>query len=154
MRELFRNKRKGKKTMELFTSPVLNLFIILIPFLLITAVFVQTSVIDLSLPSGKNKTTSEEMKAPKEKLLILSIAPQGFYLILGEKLLKIIPKEEDTFSFTKLGEILQKVKDEFPEQTSIIIEADDGIIYDHIIHAMDQCRNCGLINISLSASKG
>ena len=149
------SKKKERKSMEIFLSPVLNLFIILIPFLLMTAVFVQTSVIDLFLPSTSkphNLLPEAQSNVSKEKILILAIAPQGFYLILGEKLLKLIPKKND-YDYGQLEEVLQKVRDKLPEQQSIIIESDDGIIYDDIIHTMDRCRSCGLTNISLSASK-
>ena len=155
MKKLIFKKGRFSKNMELFMSPVLNLFVILIPFLLMTAVFVQTSVIELTLPSktkGKKVKANEKQTLAKEKLLILSIGPQGFYLILEGKLLKIIPKN-DTYEFDKLEDILKKVKQRLPEQKSIIIEADDSIIYDYIIKVMDHCRACGLINISLSASK-
>ena len=141
--------------MEIFLSPVLNLFIILIPFLLITAVFVQTSVIDLFLPSIsriQNSPPEAQSNVSKEKILILAIAPQGFYFILGDKLLKVIPKGDD-YDYGTLEKVLQKVKDKLPEQHSIIIESDDDIIYDHIIHTIDRCQSCGLTHISLSASK-
>ena len=141
--------------MELFLSPVLNLFIILIPFLLITAVFVQTSVIDLFLPTFSPKPNPEsksQQKVSKETLLILSIAPQGFSLIMEDRLMIHLPREKD-FTFDRLGEILHPVRKKFPRQKSIIIEPDDSILYDDIIHIMDQCRASGLVNITLTAVK-
>ncbi|MGA1874358.1 MAG: ExbD/TolR family protein [bacterium] len=141
--------------MEIFLSPVLNIFIILIPLLLTTAVFIQTSAIDLFLPSAsrlKNPSPEAQPNVSKEKILILAIAPQGFYLILGDKLLKLIPKKND-YEYGQLEEVLQKVRDNLPGQQSIIIEADDDVIYDDIIHTIDRCQACGLTNISLSASK-
>lgn len=149
-------KEKNSKSVELVMIPVLNVFLILIPFLLITAEFLHTAIIDISLPSqsrGRKSVASATVQtSPREQILILSIAPQGFYLLMGEKLIKIIPKGKEYY-YEQLGEILQKVKKLFPDQQSIIIEADDSIVYDHIIHTMDQCRSCGLTNISLSASK-
>jgi len=155
-------KRKENKTVELYLTPVLNIFLNIIPLLLVTAVFVQTAVIHLSLPSqpanSANSAAAQNLgektaEEKKEKLLILSIAAQGFYLILGGKLLKIIPKEKD-YDFDELEVILRKVKETFPEQESIVIESEDNIIYDHLIHTMDRCRASGLVNVTLSAAKG
>ncbi|MEW6382008.1 MAG: biopolymer transporter ExbD [bacterium] len=159
MPRLIEKKRKVNKTIELYLTPVMNIFLNIIPLLLVTAVFIQTSVINLSLPSqtaGSAPAQSQvadgaNARKPKQ-LLILSIAARGFYLILGDKLLKIIPKG-DNYDFDKLEAILRKVKEAFPEQESIVIESEDDIIYDHLIHTMDRCRACGLVDIVLSASK-
>lgn len=152
-------KRKKGKTLELFLTPVLNIFLTITPLLLVTAVFLDTAVIKLSLPSHstatKTQTREEEVKP-----LILSIADRGFYLIRGDKLLKIIPRENDRgndrendYDFDKLEVILKKIKESLPEQRNIIIESEDNIVYDNIIQTMDRCRACGLVNIILSASK-
>ena len=101
-------RKQRHKTLELYISPVLNLFIVLIPFLLLTTVFVQTSVIDLSLPSTpdeKNLFTETPNEISKEKLLILCIADQGFYIILEDKLLNKIPKENN-YNFDNLEKFL------------------------------------------------
>ena len=62
-------------------------------------------------------------------------------------------QNEHGYDFDKLEIVLKKLRENLPEQQSIIIESEDSIIYDHIIQAMDRCRACGLINIILSASK-
>ena len=161
MSQLIDRKRKTNKTVELYLTPVLNIFLNIIPLLLVTTVFVQTSVINLSLPSqpAAGSASAQAHQAEKrperkrEQFLILSISAKGFYLILGDKLLKIIPKGGNNYDFDKLEAILRKVKKAFPEQESIIIESEDDIIYDHLIHTMDRCRACGLVDIILSASK-
>jgi len=159
---LTEKKRKGNRTLELYLTPVLNIFLNIIPLLLVTAVFIQTSVIQLSLPSQPaNSANSDAARSQakqtaekkQEQLLILSIASEGFYLILGDELLKVIPKGND-YDFDKLEVILRKFKEAFPEQEGIVIESEDNTIYDHLIHTMDRCRACGLMNITLSAGKG
>jgi len=152
------SKKKKTKSLELFISPVLNLFIILIPFLLMSAVFVQTSVIDLYLPTVSkariNLTSESKPNIAQEKLLILSINPQNFSFILQDKVMNIIPRKKNNYNFDECKKFLQIIREKFPSQKSIIIEPDDSIIYDYIIHIMDQCRDVGLINITLSADKG
>ncbi len=151
-------KRRTNKSLDLNLIPIMNVFSIIIPFLLMTAVFIKTAIIDLYLPSKfqaviqEDKGKKGQQEEEKEKVLILSIAPQGFYLILNDKILKIIPKEEE-YDFEKLEEMLYRIVEKFPQQQSIIIESEDTIIYDHVVQAMDRCRACGLVNILLSASK-
>lgn len=152
-------KRKANKTVELYLTPVLNIFLNIVPLLLMTAVFIQTSVINLSLPSQPAHSAAASnpqesiREEQKEKFLVLSIAAGGFYLIMEGNLLKILPKGKD-YDFDKLEVILRKFKETFPHQQSIIIESEDTIIYDHLIHTMDRCRACGLADIVLSASQG
>jgi len=152
------SKTKKTKSLELFISPVLNLFIILIPFLLMTAVFVQTSVIDLYLPTVSkarpNLTSESKPNIAREKLLILSINPHDLSFILQDKVMKIIPWKKNNYNFDECKTFLQIIREKLPNQKSIIIEPDDSIIYDYIIHIMDQCRDAGLVNITLSADKG
>ncbi|MFH1673942.1 MAG: biopolymer transporter ExbD [Pseudomonadota bacterium] len=148
-------RKKTKKTIELCMTPTLNLFIVLIPFLLLTATFVQTSVIDLFLPYGSQQTTpepKEKEKVSQDTFLILCIAPKGFYLLASDRLLKIIPKDAE-YDFDKLETALRKVKETFPERQTVIIESEDTVIYDHIIHVMDRCRACGLMNITLAVGR-
>ena len=55
-------KLKGKEELELNITTFLNLMVVLVPFLLITAVFSRMAVIELNLPSS----TSTEAASTSE----------------------------------------------------------------------------------------
>ncbi|MGA1868895.1 MAG: ExbD/TolR family protein [bacterium] len=145
----WRIKKEGrtKTNVNLCLTSALNLFIILIPFLLVTAVFINTSVIDMKLP-----TTHAEYKGKENDMLILAILVDGFYLVLSDNLISYIPKEQ-AYNYARLRNDLTKIKTKYPSKEDIIIKADDRIIYDYLVQAMDECRLCGIPNITLAATQ-
>ena len=145
----WRIKREGraKPNTNLCLTSALNLFIILIPFLLVTAVFINTSVIDMRLPTSKAETVEK-----KNDMLILAILEDGFYIILSDNLISYIPKKK-TYDYEKLIQDIKKVKEKFPKKEDVVIKADDKIIYDYLVRVMDICSSCGLTNINLAATQ-
>ena len=64
-------RRRSKEALELDMTTFLNLMVVLVPFLLITAVFSRITIIELSLP------TSEGAAAPVGEELL----PLGFQVV-------------------------------------------------------------------------
>ncbi|MGA1825817.1 MAG: ExbD/TolR family protein [bacterium] len=143
-----KKESRAKANANLCLTSALNLFIILIPFLLITAVFVNTSVIDMRLPTSKAETSDD---TKKNDMLILAILGDGFYIILSDNLISYIPKKEK-YDYEQLTHDITKVKEKFPAKNDVVIKADDKIIYDYLVRAMDICRSCGLTTINLAAT--
>ena len=54
---------------ELNLTAVMNVFLILVPFLLLTAVFVKIAVIEFSLPSLDSKRPSVQQQKPQSTIL-------------------------------------------------------------------------------------
>ncbi len=67
---------------ELNLLPIMNVIMILIPFLIMTAAMIELTIIDTSLPSRGSKTLGDKDKTPdKPKLnLTLFITQEGFIL--------------------------------------------------------------------------
>ncbi len=131
-------------------TPVMNIFLILIPFLLLTAVFVRIAVLEFSLPSANG--AAEQTKAePKQAVVtIVAITEKGFDLKTQGLKLAFISKKEDDFDFEALVKQLRKVKQMHEETEDIIIAPQASIKYDTIIKVMDRCRENGFPNISIS----
>ena len=53
-------KRRTKPAFELDVTTFLNLMVVLIPFLLITAVFSRLTIVELSLPSSTGGADSDQ----------------------------------------------------------------------------------------------
>ena len=134
---------------EVNLTGVMNIFLILIPFLLLTAVFVKIAVLELSLPSaGRASSVSTEQKPMV--LNILEINQQGFSLkspgMTHQKLLKT----GLAFNYDGLKRQLEQVKQKYPESEDIVISPSSDILYNVIIKVMDRCRDAGFPNISLA----
>ncbi len=51
LKNAIETRRRDRQESDLDLTPVMNIFLILIPFLLLTAVFVKIAVLELSLPN-------------------------------------------------------------------------------------------------------
>lgn len=149
-------KRKGgyreKIGEELNLVPFIDMLVVLLTFLLLTAAILQTAIIELSLPSSGVGEGGETENPLGDQPLTLSIAitDQGLQVIGGGGKLPPIPKKGGKYDFDKFQEQLEKIKEQYPAQTSIIIVSESNIIYDYIIKVMDCCLMAGLPDISLS----
>ncbi len=119
--------------------------IILIPFLLLSAVFSQTAILNLHLPEGTPpEAMAKKNEEPTILLPIVSILDDGFVLNDGEKVLAVLPKKNDEYNFEKLSKLLLEIKQQFPEQEDIILLSQAQTRYDVLIHAMDAVREIRL----------
>ena len=130
-------------------TPVMNIFLILVPFLLLTAVFVRISILEFSLPTS---TQAGEAQKPQNNpvVTILAISEKGFELKTKGMKIPFIVKKEDNFDFQTLVEKLQKIKETHVQTEDIILAPHALIKYDTIIKVMDRCRENGFFNISIS----
>ncbi len=133
---------------DLNITPVMNMFLILVPFLLLTAVFVRIAVIEFDLPSlNKNRTSTGETAAV---VTILAINENGFELKTQGMKIPFIVKKQDAYDFETLVQRLREIKRLHQNTEDIIIAPQASIKYDIIIKVMDRCRENGFPNISIS----
>lgn len=131
--------------------PVMNIFLLLIPFLLLTAVFVHIAVIDLSLPSLNKGEGGQIQEQPKNLILvILAIKETGFQLKSLGFTFDPLEQANGQYNYRQLAEQLKQIKNQHPYAEDIIISPEAKVKYDVIIKVMDQCRETGFPNVSLS----
>lgn len=142
--------RKGLDS-DLNITPIMNIFVILIPFLLLTATFVRIAIIELSLPSAEQ----EESTNPPEDfgdltLLVLSISDEGFQIRTSEKDYPRISKKFGEFDYDGLSVRLSDLKKQYPKLRDVVISPDSKIKYQIIVRVLDSCREVGFPNFSIS----
>ena len=132
-------------------TAVMNIFLILIPFLLLTATFMRIAVLELTLPSLDRSSRQTTAQKPQSVVLnILQIDEEGFLLNSPNMKFSQVNKANDDFDWQTLTEQLGRVKKKYPDTEDIIISPDDVIRYKTIITVMDRCREAGFPNISIS----
>ncbi|MFQ5865065.1 MAG: ExbD/TolR family protein [bacterium] len=149
LKESLGRERRNQQE-DLNITPVMNIFLILVPFLLLTAVFVRIAVIEFSLPSANKKSEIAGAKPGKAIVTILAINEKGFELKTHGVRFPIILKKQDNFDFQTLVARLKQVKQLHNDTEDIIIAPQASIKYDTIIKVMDRCRENGFPNISIS----
>lgn len=133
-----RRLRRQEANAELNITAFLNLMVILVPFLLITAVFSRMTILELQLPDNADATNEDK---PPEFQLSITIRPQQ--IDVSDKpgrILRIIKQKEGKHDYAALSELLVKIKSRFPDElaASILSEADTS--YDTLIQVMDTVR--------------
>ena len=148
---LARRRRRDGDNLEM--RPVMNLFLILVPFLLFTASFVNIAILEMSLPqlNQTHRVTRQKRQLPKQAVLnTLAIRTNGFQLKSPTFKFPFIPRQNRDFDYERLIAQLRQVKQKFPDSEDVVIAPEDQIKYDTVIQVMDRCRETGFPNISIS----
>ncbi|MFQ6021222.1 MAG: ExbD/TolR family protein [Acidiferrobacterales bacterium] len=133
----YRSRRMRKDPAELNITAFMNLMVILVPFLLITAVFSRVTVLELNLPPA---STSKEK--PKKELE-LEIIMRDHALEVGDRnsgLIRLIKNKQGKYDLESLSQTLRGVKSHFPDKTSAMILAQATTSYDSLVQVMDTVR--------------
>jgi len=118
----------------------LNLMVVLVPFLLITAVFSRITIVELNLPSAAGGAAVDE---PRFRLEVI-VRDEGFELTNGRARIGVIPMVDDVYDMATLTEMVTALKREHPDATDASVLLEPDIEYDHLIQVMDAVRSTSL----------
>ncbi len=140
---------------DLDMTPMMNMLIILISFLVTMVVFTQLSVIKFNLPPSGAGEASEDTTAPnpsavKDVDITVVISENGFQVVGEGRKLDPIPKGTQGYDFPRLGQFMKNLKTEYPTSESVVLLIDSTIEYQDIIHSMDVVRENKFSKILLS----
>lgn len=129
-------KRLSKEPPELNITAFLNLMVVLVPFLLITAVFSRMTILELNLPTGAGGPTPDKPKLVVEVI----VRDKGIEISNGKAILVRFPKAEDEYDIRTLSEYLLKIKAENLEHTTATVLMEPDIEYSALVAVMDAVR--------------
>ena len=130
-------KRRKQVTTELDVTTFLNLMVVLIPFLLISAVFSRVTIIELSVPTSAGGSASN---TPNFSIEVI-VRKTGLEIANGSYVEAAIPKKDDQYDMDKLSEMLMRLKAQYPEKEDATILMEPDIAYDYLIQVMDAVRS-------------
>jgi len=131
-------RRHNVETAELNITAFMNLMVILVPFLLITAVFSRLAILELNLPGS-----STEPVEPQDQVFQLEVIVRVDKIEVGDRnqgLLGIYPNTEEGYDFDAVGDKLVELKDRYPDKTDASILLEQEIPYDTLVQIMDTVR--------------
>ena len=114
----------------------MNLMVVLVPFLLITAVFSRITIAELDLPSAR----STDPVVPTFRVEVV-VRETGLEIMDGSQVIAAIPKVGDSYDLPKLSEYLVAIKGEYPEKEDASVLLEPDIEYDHLVQVMDVVRS-------------
>jgi biopolymer transport protein ExbD len=132
-----RRLKKGSEALEV--SAFINLIVVLVPFLLSTAVFSRMAVVDLTLPAK-----SANYEGLKENDLKLEVVVRHDKIEVGDKIGGLIgdpiPNLPTGPDLVTLNSVMFAIKNKYPAVTSASILPEPNIPYETVIHVMDAMR--------------
>lgn len=133
----YRRARRAAQPVELNITAFMNLMVALVPFLLITAVFTQMAVHELTLPAQSNDSVVET--APP-KVLAVIVRSSGFSVSDGGDSVGVLPRKNDGQDLKALSDLLAKLKKANPAREEITLLMEPSAPYDLLIQVMDAAR--------------
>jgi biopolymer transport protein ExbD len=134
-----RRRRLHKAVAHLELTAFINLIVVLVPFLLSTAVFSRLAVLDLNLPAQQSAV--EQIKGPE---LNLEIVIRKDAVEVGDRIGGLIQRIEHVngrMNVMALTNLMLQIKGKFPDKTEASVLAEPDTPYDDLVQVMDSIRS-------------
>lgn len=142
-------KRVKRRTLndvvELNITTFMNLMVILVPFLLITAVFSRMTVLEINLPA---LDAAEQSTLEKIDLQLELVVTHNKFIVRDKSigvLSSIDRKEQDDWQ--SLINILLEIKSRYPEEQDLLLLFNQDTPYKTIIGLMDNVKSTPIIEM-------
>ncbi len=150
---MIRSRRGGRRhnedTAELNITAFMNLMVILVPFLLITAVFSRLAILELNLPGS-----SSEPVEPQDQVFQLEVIVRSDKIEVGDRnqgLLGVYPNNDGGYDYEAVANKLQELKKRYPKKTDASILLEQEIAYDTLVQIMDTVRVAEIVDEDLES---
>lgn len=122
---------------ELNITAFMNLMVVLVPFLLLSAVFSRLTILQLNLPGESTPSTQK----PVLQLEVIVRPDDIMVADRGSGELKRLPKKDAGYDYQGLNDYLQVVKSQYPQVTDATILLMPETPYDIVVQLMDSVRS-------------
>jgi biopolymer transport protein ExbD len=145
VKKLIRHQRKPE---ELLLVPMIDIFTVLVTFLLMTAVFSRTVTLELKLGSN-----TEAFAEPPPGLELEVIVRKSSVTVADKKTgpLRMLPDIASGHDLAGLSTYLQFIKSRYQDKTEATILVEPDTDYDTLVQVMDRTRvlevNAGLSTV-------
>ncbi len=138
MKHMRGHKKRHKEAEELNITAFMNLMVVLVPFLLITAVFSRLAVLELNLPRSQSEASAEQ-----EPEFQLEVTVRDAGIEVGDRNAGVLSRIENTpdgYDLAELATYLQRVKQQFPDKANATLLLEPDISYQVLVEVMDTLR--------------
>jgi len=145
------SKRSHTLDTDVNVTPVMNLFVVLIPFLLFSAVFMRLAVINISLPGTPGEAEVRKTKRNKgdDAQLTVGISRQRLIVSVSgsQNYSEEIFLRGNVHPLRQLHKVLVTVKRAFPLKTDMIVIPARDVRYEMIVNVLDTARELLVIKL-------
>lgn len=152
---------------DIDVKPMMNVLLILIPFLVSVAVYTRLSIVEMSLPPDVTGASSSQGGKPKLKLTVV-VATSFVSITFGEKMLDSLAVTSDKaligghgvaasgaktdYAYEQLLARLRTRREAVEEKSEVIVAARDSISFKYVVRIMDACKKAGFEKVSLASA--
>ncbi len=136
------------ESIELNLTPVMNMFLVLIPFLVSMAVFAHMAIIEVNLP--QDATGQSTGPKSKDLKLTVTVALDGYSIVLGDSLYTALPLFNGNYLVDSLKKSLEQIRPLLSNKEQLIVAVNDGVSFEKIVDVMDVGKVSGFSKLSLS----
>jgi len=150
MQGLRKRRHRGETEVDVDMVPIMNMFLVLVPFLLMSASFLHIKAINTSVPVLGSTANKPAINLNIKTTVVLELKKAAIDLSLNADALepkvlagwsRAFPKNgDDPFPFQILAEHLEQIKNAYPASDTLIIVPNGDVLYDTIIQTMDVAR--------------
>jgi biopolymer transport protein ExbD len=131
--------RRERKQAELLLVPMIDIFTVLVAFLLMTAVFSRIAIMQIDLPSS----AAPKPEQPQFRLEII-VRQDGFELSDGKQVISTVEKVGGEYDLDGLTERVLTVKREHPTTEDVSVLSEPKVPYNELVQVMDAIRSTEL----------
>ncbi|MDO8412399.1 MAG: biopolymer transporter ExbD [Gallionellaceae bacterium] len=121
---------------DIDVTALLNVLVVLIAFLILSAVFSRISIQEINLPSEGGSSTTLD----KQITIEVIVRKDAFEIGDGQNIVASIPKMDMKYDFQKLAEHLLRLKEKYKDKQDVTILIEPDIAYEHLIKVMDTVK--------------
>ncbi|WP_075188065.1 ExbD/TolR family protein [Teredinibacter haidensis] len=156
MSALGSRRKRTDPDVEINMVPIMNMFLVLIPFLLMSSSFLNLKAIDASVPVRSESSVSQD-KTKESDIVVTAVIKLNYkeirISVTSDELTEIQlseldkkiewKKERDDKMVIRLSSALQNIKAKYPKSNTIILSPGDDVVYEDIVNVMDVARTLG-----------
>lgn len=142
MARRYHSKRRRQESFDtdimhvLNLTPMMDILTVLVVFLLVTAVFMSITIMELSIPTGAGGPAPGKQNSNIEVI----IRKTGLQIADGSTVQAAIPKKDGKYDIELLSKMLVRLKEQNPEKQDATVLMEPTIEYDYLIQVMDAVR--------------
>lgn len=143
----FSRRKHIQEAVELNITAFMNLMVILVPFLLVSAVFSRMTVLELNLPALNEAQASAQDEL---KLSLQLVVRQDSFDIQDANLglIRRIDRNPEGEDWKMFSQVFIEIKSRFPDEQSITLLLEPGISYKTMIEVMDHVRSADVVQFA------
>ena len=139
-------RRPSAEIADLNVTPVMNMFIILIPFLISMSAFTHLASHEFNLPGDEGHG---QASVRNDLPLTVAVGLQGVLVAQGDLIVAELPRLEGNLDLVGLTTLLQK---KAPEK--LVLAVDGPVQTAEVVACLDACRASGCSDVGLAAGTG